>query len=150
MWRAYTGVIHCVFDQISNLQNCSTSQTKPRRRGGLRHLPPSPFTGQLLRKADIQGLVSIQNFGLLSPVPVMPELEISCSSKERDELDEEEDEKQVEMEPHCKKRLAIFPSPAGMSLTKLSLAGKSLTFFFAVRSPPCQSQTKRSWSENMN
>jgi len=23
---------------------------------------------------------------------------------------------------HCKKRLAIFPSPAGMSLTKLSLA----------------------------
>ncbi len=28
------------------------------------------------------------------------------------------------MEPvHCKKRLPIFPSPAGMSLTKLSLAG---------------------------
>jgi hypothetical protein len=26
---------------------------------------------------------------------------------------------------HCKKRLAIFPSPAGMSLTKLSLAGCS-------------------------
>jgi hypothetical protein len=25
---------------------------------------------------------------------------------------------------HCKKELAIFPSPAGMSLTKLSLAGK--------------------------
>ncbi len=24
---------------------------------------------------------------------------------------------------HCKKRLAVFPSPAGMSLTKLSLAG---------------------------
>jgi hypothetical protein len=24
---------------------------------------------------------------------------------------------------HCKKRLAIFPSPAGMSLNKLSLAG---------------------------
>jgi hypothetical protein len=23
---------------------------------------------------------------------------------------------------HCKKRLAIFPSPAGMSLTRLSLA----------------------------
>jgi hypothetical protein len=52
---------------------------------------------------------------------------------------------------HCKKRLAIFPSPAGMSLTKLSLAGntlirtgrvwlvtswlgtgKSLTFFYSV------------------
>ncbi len=26
---------------------------------------------------------------------------------------------------HCKKRLAIFPSPAGMSLTKLSLGGKN-------------------------
>ncbi len=25
---------------------------------------------------------------------------------------------------HCKKELAVFPSPAGMSLTKLSLAGK--------------------------
>ncbi len=27
---------------------------------------------------------------------------------------------------HCKKRFLVFPSPAGMSLTKLSLAGKSL------------------------
>jgi hypothetical protein len=27
---------------------------------------------------------------------------------------------------HCKKRLAIFPSPARMSLTKLSLAGKNV------------------------
>ncbi len=27
---------------------------------------------------------------------------------------------------HCKKRLVIFPSPAGMSLTKLSLAGNNL------------------------
>ncbi len=27
---------------------------------------------------------------------------------------------------HCKKSLAIFPSPAGMSLTKLSLAMKNL------------------------
>jgi hypothetical protein len=27
---------------------------------------------------------------------------------------------------HCKKELAIFPSPAGMSLTKLSLGGKNL------------------------
>jgi hypothetical protein len=26
---------------------------------------------------------------------------------------------------HCKKRYAVFPSPAGMSLTKLSLAGKN-------------------------
>jgi hypothetical protein len=27
---------------------------------------------------------------------------------------------------HCKKGLSIFPSPGGMSLTKLSLAGKNL------------------------
>jgi hypothetical protein len=26
---------------------------------------------------------------------------------------------------HCKKRLSCFPSPAGMSLTKLSLAGNN-------------------------
>ncbi len=38
-------------------------------------------------------------------------------------------------ELHCKKRLATFPSPAGMSLTKLSLpagTGMSLTFFDGV------------------
>ncbi len=29
---------------------------------------------------------------------------------------------------HCKKRLAIFPSPAGMSLTKISLAGNNLVW----------------------
>ncbi len=29
---------------------------------------------------------------------------------------------------HCKKRLAVFPSPAGMSLTILSLAGKNQIF----------------------
>jgi hypothetical protein len=40
---------------------------------------------------------------------------------------------------HCKKRFATFPSPAGMSLAKLSLGiiklfppGKSLTFFYSV------------------
>jgi hypothetical protein len=27
---------------------------------------------------------------------------------------------------HCKKKLSFFPSPAGMSLTKLSLAGNNL------------------------
>jgi hypothetical protein len=26
---------------------------------------------------------------------------------------------------HCEKRLAVFPSPAGMSLAKLSLDGKN-------------------------
>jgi len=29
---------------------------------------------------------------------------------------------------HCKKRLAVFPPPAGMSLTKLSLAGKYFNY----------------------
>ncbi len=30
--------------------------------------------------------------------------------------------------PHCKKELAVFPSPAGMSLIKLFLGGKNLVF----------------------
>ncbi len=40
---------------------------------------------------------------------------------------------------HCKKRLEIFQSPAGMSLTKLWLAtsrlgtGKTLTFLYGVQ-----------------
>jgi hypothetical protein len=29
-------------------------------------------------------------------------------------------------QPHCKKRFSIFPSPTGMSLTKLFLAGNNL------------------------
>ncbi len=28
MWRGYTRVIHCVFDQIPNLQNCFTKPDK--------------------------------------------------------------------------------------------------------------------------
>jgi hypothetical protein len=36
--------------------------------------------------------------------------------------------KQFAMKEHCKKELAIFPSPAGMSLTKLSLGGKKLNY----------------------
>ncbi len=41
----------------------------------------------------------------------------------------------MEIEPHCKKEFAIFPSPAGMSLTKLSLAEKLLTFFYCAEPP---------------
>jgi hypothetical protein len=45
-------------------------------------------------------------------------------------------------EVHCQKRFAVFPSPAGMSLIKLSLAGNNLmagagnpiTFFIVYRS----------------
>ncbi len=45
-------------------------QTKPRREGGLSHLPPSPFTGQLFKKSrhlgfgvfiDIWSMVPIQD-----------------------------------------------------------------------------------------
>ncbi len=43
MWRAYTGVIHCVFDQIPNLQNCFIAPHKAQEGRGLRHLPPSPY-----------------------------------------------------------------------------------------------------------
>ncbi len=39
VWTAYTGVIHCVFDQTPNLQNCfTTPKQKPRRGGGLRQI----------------------------------------------------------------------------------------------------------------
>jgi hypothetical protein len=50
VWRAYTGVIHRVFGQILNLQNCFTTPNK--NLGGDRgpqtdkHLPPSTFTDQ--------------------------------------------------------------------------------------------------------
>jgi hypothetical protein len=33
------------------------------------------------------------------------------------------------MSLHCKKELAVFPSPAGMSLIKLFLGGNNLVFF---------------------
>jgi hypothetical protein len=32
LWRTYTGVMHCIFDQIPNLQNCCTTP------GGLRQI----------------------------------------------------------------------------------------------------------------
>ncbi len=34
VWRASTGVIHCVFDQIPNLQNCFTTPNKNLRGEG--------------------------------------------------------------------------------------------------------------------
>jgi hypothetical protein len=40
------------------------------------------------------------------------------------------------MSSHCKKELAVFPSPAGMSLIKLFLGGNNLVF----------SRTERVWS----
>ncbi len=60
VWRASTEVIHCVFDQILNLQNCFTPSPPPQTktyegRGPQtdKHLPPSHFTYKFLRKADI-------------------------------------------------------------------------------------------------
>jgi hypothetical protein len=45
-----------------------------------------------------------------------------------DEEDQELDRDTIGKQVHCKKGLAIFPSPAGMSLTKLSLGGKKLNY----------------------
>ncbi len=55
MWRTYKGVIHCVFDQIPNLQNCFTNQNLGEEEAQTaKHLPPSTFTGQFVRKAVIK------------------------------------------------------------------------------------------------
>ncbi len=52
MWRAYTGLIHCVFDQIPiPTKLLYHLQTKPERGGVLRHLPPSPCTVNFFRKS---------------------------------------------------------------------------------------------------
>jgi hypothetical protein len=48
--------------------------------------------------------------------------------KDKKTLAKKHMEKERQKEAHCKKELAIFPSPAGMSLTKLSLGGKKLNY----------------------
>jgi hypothetical protein len=54
MWRAYTGVIHCTFDQIPYLQNCFTTPNNNLEGEGPQiDLPPSTLPGKFLRKADI-------------------------------------------------------------------------------------------------
>jgi hypothetical protein len=67
VWRATTGVIHCVFDQIPNLQNCFTTPNKNLGGEGPqkdKHLPPNPFTGQFSRKDDLKGTVALDGFKL--------------------------------------------------------------------------------------
>ncbi len=61
VWRAYSGVLHSVFDQILKLlyKIALPPQTKTKKteqgRGPQteKHLPPSTFTGQFLRKAEL-------------------------------------------------------------------------------------------------
>jgi hypothetical protein len=56
VWRASTGVIHCVFDKIPNLQNSFTTPRKTEEGRGPqtnKHPPPNPFTGKFLRKDDL-------------------------------------------------------------------------------------------------
>ncbi len=57
VWRAYTGIIHCLFYQIREPTKLFYHpKQKPRRGGGLRHnkhMPQSTFSGQFLRNADI-------------------------------------------------------------------------------------------------
>jgi hypothetical protein len=38
VWRASTGVKHCVFDQNPNLQKLQKTKQKPKRGGGLRQI----------------------------------------------------------------------------------------------------------------
>ncbi len=54
--------IHCVFDQIPNLQNCFTTPNKNLGGEGRqtdKHLPQSPITGQFFMKSRHFGLESI-------------------------------------------------------------------------------------------
>ncbi len=65
VWRAYTGVIQCVFDQVPNLQNCFITSNK--NLGGEGHqtdkyLPQSPFTGKFFKKSRHLGLESVSYF----------------------------------------------------------------------------------------
>jgi hypothetical protein len=59
VWRASTGVIHCVL-YLTRFRTYKIALPPPKKtyegRGPQtdKHLPPSAFTGQFLRKADIQ------------------------------------------------------------------------------------------------
>jgi hypothetical protein len=53
VWRVSTGVIHCIWPDSKPKKMFHHPKQKTMRGGGLTHLPPSPFTGKFLRKADI-------------------------------------------------------------------------------------------------
>jgi hypothetical protein len=69
MWRAYSEVIHCVFDQIQNLQNCFTTPNK--NLGGEwpqidKHLPPSTLLVNFLKSRHLGFGVFIDIWSMLS------------------------------------------------------------------------------------
>jgi hypothetical protein len=57
MWRAYTGVIiHCVFDQIPNLQNCFTTQNKTWEGRGPQTPAPKSLYWSIFKKSRHLGI----------------------------------------------------------------------------------------------
>jgi hypothetical protein len=52
VWRAYTLCISYL-TRFRTYTIALPPKTKPRMGGGIRHIRPSPFAGQFLRKADI-------------------------------------------------------------------------------------------------
>jgi hypothetical protein len=62
VWRVYTGVTHCVFDQIPNLQNCFTTTNKNlgRERASDRLTPAAmSLYKSIFKKSRHLGLESI-------------------------------------------------------------------------------------------
>ena len=87
MWRAYRGVIHGVFDQIPNLQNCfTTPNQKPRKGGDLRQINICRQVKSLCRwnfkKSRHLGLESISYF--VHGKDDYSHLTSTCSSKRAD------------------------------------------------------------------
>jgi hypothetical protein len=79
-------------------------------------------------------VVADEMAGVDEEMSVVVEIACSCGPRDGscgDEIADVNEEMAFVMRRqyvHCKKELAIFPSPAGMSLTKLSLGGKKLNY----------------------
>ncbi len=75
MWRASTGVIHCIryVARLGNYKVALPGQTKTCEGMGFetdKHLPPNPFTGQVCKKRRPLGFgVFIVNWSM--PVPYL-------------------------------------------------------------------------------
>jgi hypothetical protein len=62
MWRTCTGVIHCAFDQIPNLQNYFTTSNKNLGgEGGLRQITPAvmPLYRSIFKKKKPTFLIGV-------------------------------------------------------------------------------------------